>query len=197
MSELKNRFMETPILGVITAVSVASVDRLQPNGSSEKADIVKFKLESASIEDPQMMDFYPEAITMIRSVSPCPAEEMKFSKIFTNLLLKVTPESEDNDFLPGVGIESETSMFGRCEISKMSAKVKSDIPVYIFEMSFPVGYGNIPDMVGFYREKIKFELSRYEVKDGEEDPLASFKKLEEEHNCKITLTTGKGKKKTE
>lgn len=187
--------MDTPILGQITSVSVATVDSLQKSGDVEKSEIVKFKLESASIEDAQMSEFYPEVITMIRSISPCPAEEIKLSKVFTKLLLKITPENEDGEFLPGVGLESEESSFGRCEISKMTVKIKGDIPIYIFEMHFPIGYGNIPDMVGFYKKRIKFEFSDYIYPDGEEEKtkeqtLFDLEKTTKKHKVSVTLKSG-------
>jgi len=152
-----SKFMDEEFLGIITAVSAGIIDEVLVKGEKNKTEIVKFKIETADVDSDEMKNFYPEIITMIESISPCPASKIEFQKVFSNLALAIKPETAE-ELIPVI---AESSNFGRVKISKIVVSIKCDIPCYAFEMSFPVGYGSIKDMYSNYQKKIMFSLSEY------------------------------------
>jgi len=187
-----SKFLRQPIRGMVTAVSVGPSTELEVSGNKKIDAVVKFKLESASIEDPQMSEFYPEIITTIRSISPSPIEEVKFKGTFRHMKLSMLPSDCEKDNLFPDLLPSE-SLFAKVSIEKITVKMKeTDIPVYIFEMKFPLGYGNPQDLMNSFKKPVNFELDEMEIEttDLAKDAAKTLLDVCDEHNVDITLSTG-------
>jgi len=155
-------FYGEEVLGVITAISAAVNNSIDMNGDQTSVEIVKFKFESASITDEMMQDLFPEAIIVLRSMSPLPVKKMEFNKVFPEMLAELLPYDDQKEVLPGIGIESNSSKFGRVKIDKFSVTLKeTDIPCYVFECSFPMQYGNPKDLYASFKQKVLFKFLDY------------------------------------
>ena len=145
-------------LGMIASVTAAVKKDVTPEGEFVLQEIVKFKLESSSIDYDNLKEFYPEMVAMLTNIEPNPCTEMKFANQYANIKFSFLPEGEQDENFFNDGLES---VYGKVTIDGITVKIKESIPLYVFEMSYPVGYGSIKDLFKNLKQKISFEIDEW------------------------------------
>lgn len=149
------------IVAMIMSCSASVKTVTFPNGIKAKEPIFKVKLESASIDYPQMKNFHPEACATLLNIQPMPFKLVNFGDITGGFKLDLFSEEDER----GEAFDSADVSYSNVQIANMTVNVKGNIPVYAFQLEIPMSNPNGDWLFQCVKKKISFEIGKTNKKE--------------------------------